>query len=391
MNRRYYKLPLAYTAVGGGNYMGYTAKDIDMDELPNILQEAGVAGAGGAGFPSYAKWEQADDVDKLLVNQQESEPNYVMDKFLADTYSGDLTALYDALLDNGMEAVVIGAKEKDRDWYTALEEAADHVYTHADDAHDDLPIDDDESGLIMALTGDRYAFGQEGTLLASVAGIRPGKDELPMDHGWIVQNTETLYNIQSAIDDGTQVTEKHVHVDGEVPDNRHLIASPGTTAEDLLEAAGYDTADGDGILADDHVLLDGGPGWCFTVEDPETYGLTKRTNGLIVAYADIVEERQASDGRVAIRTIDAYDWEHIDEVPPAELDIDEVRIPLITNPDFEGVVTPAEPVVEEGDHVKDGDMVAEPGDGISIAHHTGIDGTVHDIDTDDHYIHITTE
>jgi len=41
-------------------------------DLKEIMKEAGIVGAGGAGFPSYAKL--ADGADTLVVNGAECEP-----------------------------------------------------------------------------------------------------------------------------------------------------------------------------------------------------------------------------------------------------------------------------------------------------------------------------
>lgn len=84
-------------------------------------------------------------------------------------------------------------------------------------------------------------------------------DDLPTDHGWIVQNTETLYNIGRALIDETAVTRKYVHVDGATPQHRCLEVPVGTPANVLLEAAGIDR----GSRSSDRVLADGGPGWCY--------------------------------------------------------------------------------------------------------------------------------
>jgi Na+-translocating ferredoxin:NAD+ oxidoreductase RnfC subunit len=63
-----------------------------------MIRSAGVVGAGGAGFPAYAKWKQVDSTPYLLVNHQESEPNYWIDKWLGRDRAGELAALFEALL-----------------------------------------------------------------------------------------------------------------------------------------------------------------------------------------------------------------------------------------------------------------------------------------------------
>ena len=45
---------------------------MNLTELKDILQKAGVVGAGGAGFPSYAKLNE--NADTLILNCAECEP-----------------------------------------------------------------------------------------------------------------------------------------------------------------------------------------------------------------------------------------------------------------------------------------------------------------------------
>ena len=56
-------------------------------DLKALMKEAGIVGAGGAGFPSYAKL--ADGAEVLVVNGAECEPllytDYILQKQLAHT------------------------------------------------------------------------------------------------------------------------------------------------------------------------------------------------------------------------------------------------------------------------------------------------------------------
>jgi Na+-translocating ferredoxin:NAD+ oxidoreductase RnfC subunit len=62
-----------------------------------------------------------------------------------------------------------------------------------------------------------------------------------------------------------------------------------------------------------------------------------------------------------------------------------VRLPLITNAAYTGLVAPSEPVVEPGDDVTEGEVIAAPGEGISNTQHASIDGTIAEI-TDTHVV-----
>ena len=349
----------------------------ELAEFPVTIRNAGVAGAGGAGFPSHAKWQRIEEVDHLLVNHQESEPNYYVDKWLGKEKADELATLFDALLDRAFETIVIGAKEKDRDeWMGGLESSTDGtVY-----GPEDLPLDPEtESGVVFAYTDDTYQYGMESVLLNVVADVVVGSD-LPMDHGWIVQNTETMYNVYGALEDATPVTRTYVHVDGKTPRHRFLEVPIGTPAAALLTAADLPPAH----LDDDDVLLDGGPGWCFEIDrSVDAFGVRKRTNCVLVLDGETVAESTLGNDRVNV--LDEREWRaSVDETEPtARLSPAYVRVPLITNPAFEGVVQPSEPIVESGETVSEGEMIARPAGEISNAQHAPIDGEVTTV-TDTH-------
>jgi electron transport complex protein RnfC len=344
-------------------------EQVEVPEIATTLRNAGVSGAGGAGFPTYAKWERLDEAECLLVNHQESEPNYYIDKWLGNSRVDDFAALFDALLDDAFELIVVCGKATNRDpWMNELEEALDGaVYMP-----DQLPLDaDDESGVVFVYTDDKYEYGMESVLLRLVAGVVMG-DDLPMDHGWIVQNTETLWNVFRTLERGEPVTRKLVHVDGNVPRHRFLEVPVGTPASALLEAAGRPATD----LGDDETIADGGPGWCFRIDrPPSAFGVSKRTNCVLVLDEDVIEQNTLGNGRIQV--LEPIDWDDDHETEPSRLRPDTVRIPLITNPDFDHIVGRSRPIVEEGVEVSTGEMVAVPADdAISIAQHASVDGTV---------------
>jgi Na+-translocating ferredoxin:NAD+ oxidoreductase RnfC subunit len=338
-------------------------------ELVTTLRNAGVSGAGGAGFPTYAKWEHLDETPFLLVNHQESEPIYYIDKHLGRDRDEEFATFFDALLTEAFDLIVVCAKETDRKRWTADLEAATDATSYPPE---ELPLDPvEESGVVFAYTEDRYEYGMETVLLRLVADVVL-QDELPMDHGWIVQNTETLYNALRALDDGDPVTRKLVHVDGNVPRHRFLDVPVGTPASTLLEATGRPAAD----LGTDETLADGGPGWCFAVDAaPDEFGVRKRTNCVLALDEGVVEQNTLGDGRINV--LNAYDWTGDHETEPVAVEPDRVRVPLVTNPDFGDVVAKSRPIVDEGADVAEGEMIAVPdGDAISNAQHASVDGTV---------------
>lgn len=353
---------------------------VNPGDLAATLRRAGLSGAGGGGFPTYVKWKQVDGIHSLLVNHQESEPNCYIDKWLCDEHAEKFAALFDTLLESTLERVVVGAKATDRtSWLRSLEEATGGTVYHPTD----LPIDiSAESGLVFAYTEDTYETGMENVLLQRTADTVLGKD-LPVDYGWVVQNTETVHNMYRALRDDEPVLRKYVHVDGYRSDgsrvpHRMFEAPIGTSVAALLEAAGVDQDS----LGDDRVLLDGGPGWCFKIQRPaDRYGVRKRTNCVLLVDKTTVAEYTYGNGRIDVR--EPLTWSsdgHRKE--PKPVDPDRVHVPIVTNETYTELIARSKPTVEFGDTVEEGQVIADPveeGRGFSVAHHAPISGQVSDV------------
>lgn len=352
--------------------IGEILSALTVPEIVSRIQEAGVAGAGGAGFPSYVKWQSLDDIDHLLINHQESEPNYYADKWLGREHAREFTGFFSALTATFLQSVVIGTKEKYRtDWMGPLEELLEPKLFTADD----LPADINELASVnIAYTPDVYTYSEESVLLMVTVGQQIG-DDLPTEHGWIVHNSETIFNIINAVISQSPVTRKFVHVDGNTPKHRCLDVPIGTTATTLLEEAGLEP----GTIDSDEVLADGGPGWCYEITDaPHEFGVRKRTNAVLVLDESVADEHTEDDGQIDV--LEAQSWERTHEESPTPIEPDSVRIPLITNAAYSGFVAPSEPIVSKGDSVSVGDRIAEPVPGeISNPQHASIPGVITDI------------
>jgi len=353
---------------------------IDPDELAPTFQRAGLSGAGGGGFPTYAKWQRIDGIHSLLMNQQESEPNCYVDKWLCEEHTEDFAALFDALLESTLERIVVSAKAVNREpWLRSLEEVTGGTVYHPAD----LPVDiSTESGLVFAYTEDTYEFGMENVLLQTTTDTVLGKD-LPIDYGWIVQNTETVYNMYRALGNDEPVLRKYVHLDGYRSDgnrvpHRMFDAPIGTSVATLLEAAGIDQDS----LGDDRALVEGGPGWCFKIQRPaDRYGVRKHTNCVLLIDGTTAAEYTYGNGRIDVR--EPLTWSSDDHMKePKPVDPDRVHVPIVTNESYTELIARSEPTVEFGDMMDRGQAVAEPdgeGRGFSVAHHAPISGQVSDV------------
>ena len=228
---------------------------MEIRELSDKLKNSGVAGAGGAGFPSYAKL--SDRADTVLLNCAECEPLLSLHRQLLGAHPEEiLGALSLVVRTLGAKEGIVAVKAE----YTETLRA---VRQH---------IDDFPELRIHELPG-AYPMGDEVVLIYECTGrqLRPGG--LPIEQGVIVYNVETMFNAWHSITGGAAVTDKLVSVVGEVKEPVTLRAPLGTPMSALVEnAGGYTTAH--------PVLLVGGPmmGRFGQPEDP----VTRTTNALLV-------------------------------------------------------------------------------------------------------------
>ena len=84
---------------------------MNLEELQKIVYEAGIVGAGGAGFPTHRKFSQ--NVEQIVVNAAECEPLMMVDHHLLECHLQELIDTLNLLCDvmDAKEAI-IGIKGK---------------------------------------------------------------------------------------------------------------------------------------------------------------------------------------------------------------------------------------------------------------------------------------
>lgn len=228
--------------------------------VTEVLRDAGVVGAGGAGFPTYVKASSRPDV--VIANGAECEPLLRVDRQLMETLSDKIISGMRIIMQHtGATRGVICLKEK---------------YHKAEDAlRNSLGSSSDISLFLM---GNYYPAGDEQMMVYEVTGKVVPTGGLPIDCGALVQNVGTLINIAEAVN-GTPVTHKYVTVTGEVSRPVTLKVPLGTSYADCIRAAGGPSC------SEDYSIIIGGPAMGF-VEDDWTKPVTKTTGGIIVLRKD---------------------------------------------------------------------------------------------------------
>jgi Na+-translocating ferredoxin:NAD+ oxidoreductase RnfC subunit len=223
--------------------------------VADAVFNAGVVGAGGAGFPTHVKLRAK--AEYLLINGAECEPLLHKDKELLKHEAP--TVIRGALLaaeSVGATRVICGIKEKYRDVVNAVEQAVDGT------------------GVEVKLFGNFYPSGDEYILTYECTGRLIPPAGIPLQIGCVVSNVESMYNVARAADDGVPVTHKFQTVAGQVGQPLSVRVPVGCTIADVVGLTGR-------VPSDDAVALDGGPIMGHLSEDL-SFPVTKTSGGYIV-------------------------------------------------------------------------------------------------------------
>lgn len=224
------------------------------------VEDAGVVGAGGAGFPAHIKLNNKADV--VIANGTECEPLLRVDQQLMETYPEKLIeGLRIAMKITNAERGVICLKEK----YHKAQEILKGVIGS-------------NRNISLHLTGNYYPAGDEQQIVYEVTGKVVPLGGIPIDTGAVVSNVSTLLNITAAADN-IPVTGRFVTVAGAVKNPVTLNVPIGTPIKKLVEiAGGLDSSRG-------YTLILGGP-VMGKVEENWMTPVTKTLGGIIVLPSD---------------------------------------------------------------------------------------------------------
>ena len=224
-------------------------------ELKALMKAAGLIGAGGAGFPSYAKL--AGGADTLLINGAECEP------LLYTDYTILKRELPTVL--SGIGAVLRGAK---------IPRALIAIKAHTAKKLSFSDGEELDDGIFVKVLPDVYPMGDEISLIYESVGrlVRPAS--LPITVGVIVYNVETMYNLGYYVRRGEPVTKKWLTVGGDIGRCVVVRVPIGARVDELLERLNIE-------LDEEHTVLDGGPSMGKII-NPRRAVVTKTTKGILV-------------------------------------------------------------------------------------------------------------
>lgn len=198
---------------------------LDKSELLNIIRQAGIAGMGGAGFPSAVKLGPKQPIETLIINGTECEPYITADDILMRERAEDVIAGVKILqhLVSPSKETLIGVEDNKPEAIAALNKAAEG------------------SDIEVVVFPTKYPSGGEKQLIQILTGKEVKSGGLPAEVGIVCQNIGTTTAIYHAVTQGKPLTSRITTVTGEAcaePQNYEVML--GTPVSHLLALAGFE-------------------------------------------------------------------------------------------------------------------------------------------------------
>ena len=254
-------------------YVSKKLEELSRDEIRQRINDAGVVGMGGAGFPTNVKLtpKNPEAIDYIIVNGAECEPY--------------LTSDYRRMLEES-DKIVMGLKVA-----LALFDNAKGIIGIEDNKPEAIRIMQEktagEDNIEVKVLKTKYPQGGERSLIYATTGRSINSSMLPADAGCIVHNIDTIFSIYMAVIEGKPLTKRIVTVTGDgVKEPGNFYVWLGMNYRQLLDAAG-------GVVGEPEKYISGGPMMGFAMYSLDV-PVCKGSSSLLVMQKDEVSQVESS-------------------------------------------------------------------------------------------------
>ncbi len=203
---------------------GLNLLESDRIMLLQRIQGAGIAGMGGAGFPTHLKSGVTAGIDYLIINAVECEPYISADDVLMQEYATTIVKGIDILCQlMNPAAVLIGIEDDKADAIAAMQAACSQ-----------------RDNYLVRVVPAKYPSGGEKQLIQLLTSKEVPAGRRPLDIGIVMQNVGTAFAIAQAVLEDISLISRIVTVTGDTlsqPQNMHALI--GTPVGALLDACGF--------------------------------------------------------------------------------------------------------------------------------------------------------
>jgi Na+-translocating ferredoxin:NAD+ oxidoreductase subunit C len=244
------------------------------EALIERIHDFGVAGLGGAGFPTGVKLKGGGDkIETLIINAAECEPYITADDRLMQDCAAQIVEGI-RILAHILQPknVLIGIEDN-------KPQAISMMRAVLADAH----------GITLRVIPTKYPSGGAKQLTQILTGKQVPHGGRSSDIGVLMQNVGTAFAVKRAVIDGEPLTERVVTLTGEsVSRPGNVWARLGTPVRHLLEDAGF-------CPSPEQMVIMGGPLMGFTLPWLDV-PVVKITNCLLAPSASEMGEQQEEKG-----------------------------------------------------------------------------------------------
>ena len=247
-------------------------QELSPQELLSKVQNAGIIGIGGAGFPTHVKLKPPADnpVDTLLLNGAECEPYLTADHRMMLEKTVEIIEGAKILLKIlGIRNCVVGIENNKPDAIKVMRDAANAATTN-------------ELSIRVEALEVKYPQGSEKQLIQAITGRKVPAMALPSAVGVVVHNVSTTKAVYDAVVFDKPLVEKIVTISGNgIVRPANLLVKIGTKISDIVEFCGGTKP---GLVR----VVMGGPMMGFAVSDMDI-PITKTTSSVLFLTDDEID------------------------------------------------------------------------------------------------------
>ena len=205
------------------------------EEFIKVLQNCGVIGMGGAGFPTYVKYNTDKKINTLIINAVECEPYITADYVLIKEQMDEILEAMDAVMEiNGIKEGIIAIKKSERE---LIKQFNNYLGTYPK--------------IKVVGVSNIYPNGWERQLINLVKKV--DYHILPLERGIVVNNVSTMYAIYEALKYQRPLFERIITFTGEQLNKPcNVLVKIGTSILDVISYL-------EGTKNKDYLLIAGGP------------------------------------------------------------------------------------------------------------------------------------
>ena len=197
---------------------------LSRQEIVSKIADAGIAGMGGAGFPTHIKVNTKPDINFLIINAAECEPYITSDDLLMCEQSEaivDGIKILEQLLNPA--SILIGIENNKPQAIKALQQATKY-----------------NEKIKVCVLPTKYPTGGERQLIQILTGKEVNSGTLPVSSGIVVQNVATCFAISDAVINDIPLIRRVVTLTGKALSRpQNVWALLGTQVSYLLEQTGF--------------------------------------------------------------------------------------------------------------------------------------------------------